>query len=453
MRSLALKLTLAFLCVGVVAVALVGVFVGLRVQNAYNRWLADQRVASLAAMLESYYQVNGSWAGVGEVLRQPGMGHGMMDLRNLSVALLDADERVVLAAGEFGPTGGLRPADRRRAIALEVNGRTVGWLVPGRRLAAMMPMMQTPPEALLLQRISRAILFGALAAVGLALVVGAVLARTLTRPLHELTAATHALAEGRLGQQVTVHSDDEIGELAAAFNRMSADLARTSEARKQMTADIAHELRTPLAVLVGYTEALQDGKLAGSPQAYAALHETARHLQRLVDDLGTLALADAGELPLHRRPVEPRALLERAVVAHSVQAQQAGVALVLEASPDLPALNVDPDRISQVLDNLVANALRYTPAGGRIVLSAEHDARGGMVVLRVQDTGAGIAPADLPFVFERFYRGDKARQPSQGTVGLGLAIARSLVESHAGTIEVASTLGQGTTFTIRLPAA
>lgn len=317
----------------------------------------------------------------------------------------------------------------------------------------MMPMMQTPPEALLLQRISRAILFGALAAVGLALVVGAVLARTLTRPLHELTAATHALAEGRLGQQVTVHSDDEIGELAAAFNRMSADLARTSEVRKQMTADIAHELRTPLAVLVGYAEALQDGKLAGSPQVYAALHETARHLQRLVDDLGTLALADAGELPLHRRPVEPRALLERAVLAHSVQAQQAGVDLALEASPDLPALNVDPDRISQVLDNLVANALRYTPAGGRIVLSAEHDARGGMVVLRVQDTGAGIAPADLPFVFERFYRGDKARQPSQGTVGLGLAIARSLVESHAGTIEVASTLGQGTTFTIRLPAA
>jgi two-component system sensor histidine kinase BaeS len=151
--------------------------------------------------------------------------------------------------------------------------------------------------------------------------------------------------------------------------------------------------------------------------------------------------------------VEPLALLERAALTHMVQAQQAGVSLDIAAAAELPAVYADPERISQVLDNLVANALRHTPAGGQIVLSAELAARPKAVALRVRDTGTGIAPQDLPFVFERFYRGDKARKPDHGAAGLGLAIARSVVEGHGGTIEVASPVGEGATFTITLPAA
>lgn len=452
MRSLALKLTLAFLLVAVAAVALVGSIVTLRVRTAYDHWVVDQQAVRLAALLESYYETRGSWAGVQTLLERMHAGNGQIGVSGLSLALLDSERTFVGGTGDFSRPGRAARADVGSATALQVDGTTVGWLVsgPGERVVAG---RQPLPETVFLERIRRAILYGTLGAIGLALVLGVVLASTLTRPIRELTAATQAVATGELGRQVSVDSEDEIGRLAASFNQMSADLARTSEVRRQMTADVAHELRTPLSVLVGYAEALQDGKLQGTPETYAALHDTARHLQRLVDDLGVLALADAGELSLNRRPVEPLALLERTVLAHKVRAEQAGVTLDIAPTPDLPAVSADPERIAQVLNNLVANALRHTAAGGEILLSAELAASGRAVLLRVRDTGAGIAPEDLPSVFERFYRGDKARSPNHGAAGLGLAIARSLVESHGGSIEVASTLGQGTTFTFSLPTA
>lgn len=188
------------------------------------------------------------------------------------------------------------------------------------------------------------------------------------------------------------------------------------------------------------------------------MHDAALQLQHLVDDLNILAQADAGELPLNRRPVDPRALLERTALAFMPQAQEQGVTLAVDAREDLPPVYADPDRLNQVLTNLVANALRYTPANGRVTLSAETvngatDAAKPMVVLKVSDTGQGIAEDDLPQVFDRFYRGDRSRQTQNGEAGLGLAIARSIIESHGGTIQAASTVGQGTVFTIQLPVA
>jgi two-component system sensor histidine kinase BaeS len=293
------------------------------------------------------------------------------------------------------------------------------------------------------------------------------------------------MARGGLGQQVQVRSSDEVGQLAAAFNHMSADLARASQLRTQMTADLAHDLRTPLTILRGYTEGLQDGRLQGAPALYAVMHGEVEHLQRLVEELRVLSLADAGELPLNRRAVDPAALLERAGLAHVMQAEQQGVALRVEADDGLPSIAVDTDRMAQVLNNLVSNALRYTPEGGEIVLRAYVDrslktadrrpqledrslktadqgaqaaAVGGQasaVVLEVRDTGSGIAAEDLPNVFDRFYRADAARQRTNsggGGSGLGLAIAKAIVEVHGGGISVASKQGEGSTFTIALPA-
>jgi two-component system sensor histidine kinase BaeS len=191
----------------------------------------------------------------------------------------------------------------------------------------------------------------------------AALARTLTRPLHELTAATRAMAAGRLDQQVTVRSRDEIGALAASFNHMSADLARASHLRKQMTADLAHDLRTPLSILGGYTEGLKDGRFQPTPAMYTLMHGEVEHLQRLVEDLRLLSLADAGELSLNRRAVDPAALVERTGLAYMVQAEAQGLALRVEAAENLPSIMVDTDRITQVLNNLVSNALRHTSAG------------------------------------------------------------------------------------------
>ncbi|MCA9917929.1 MAG: HAMP domain-containing histidine kinase, partial [Anaerolineales bacterium] len=264
----------------------------------------------------------------------------------------------------------------------------------------------------------------------------------------ELKSATQLVAQGELGHQVPVRSPDEIGQLTASFNQMSADLAKANQLRRQMTADIAHDLRTPLSVLQGYTEALDDGKLTGNSEIYQSMHRQVKHLNRLVDDLRTLSLADAGQLSLHPMAVAPRDLLEHTVLIYAQQAEKQQVALELEIPEQLPQIKVDLDRLVQVLGNLISNALRHTPAGGHIRLTAENSQQ--QLVLRVTDSGAGIDPEDLPHVFDRFYRGDKSRSVN-GESGLGLAIARSIVEAHNGRIIVTSTVGQGTTFTITLP--
>jgi signal transduction histidine kinase len=257
------------------------------------------------------------------------------------------------------------------------------------------------------------------------------------------------LRERREAVHLLEDPQEELGELAAAFNQMSADLARANKLRRQMTANIAHDLRTPLSVIAGYTEALRDGVLQPLPETFQTLHQEAEHLSLLVKDLRTLSLADAGELKLTRQLVHPHELLERMAAAYLPKAQELEVTLQVTAQANVPPVNVDPERMVQVLGNLVSNALRYTPAGGQISLAAAQ--RGNNVLLTVQDNGVGIAPDELPRIFDRFYRGDEARQASEGESGLGLAIAKSLVELHGGTITVESALGEGATFTIFLP--
>ena len=270
---------------------------------------------------------------------------------------------------------------------------------------------------------------------------------TLTRSLREMTAATKLLAKGELGRQVQVRSRDELGILAASFNQMSAELAHSNDLRRQMTADIAHDLRTPLSVIAGYTEALSEGKLSGNAEVYEVLHQETQYLRRLIDDLRILSLADAGELPLQFQPVSPQACLEQALNRYLFTAGEKNISLRLEAGPGLPLVNGDPERLNQVFDNLIGNALRHTPSGGEILLTARP--ADGQVQFQVRDSGTGIAPEDLPNIFNRFYRGDKSRS-GEGESGLGLAIAKSIVTAHGGTITVESTPGQGATFTIYL---
>jgi signal transduction histidine kinase len=300
------------------------------------------------------------------------------------------------------------------------------------------------------------LLLGAIAAAVLAVLLGAWLATTLTRPLRRLTEAIHATAQGQLGQQVDIRSQDEIGELAGAFNRMSTELAQSNQARKQMTADVAHELRNPLMVMTGYIEALRDGVLRPTPERFDMMYDEAQHLQRLVADLRTLSLADAGELVLTRQVAAPRTLLERVADAYVPVADKQGVTLAVAPEVTSTPVNVDVERIAQVLANLVTNAIRHTPAGGNILLNAtliNGTGQGGKVALTVQDSGEGIAPDVLPHIFDRFYRGDKARTQDGDESGLGLAICKSIVAAHGGSITAASTLGQGATFTLTLPAA
>ena len=448
LRSLGVKLTLAFALVGISGALLVALIVGQQTRAEFDRFLSTRDQTTLVDALGQFYASAGSWNGVGGLLA----GNPTLENYARGLALTDTAGAVVrpnrdYLAGQVVPRETLA-----RSVPIAVNGQTVGYVLgatlgltpqtpPGAR-------RRPPPETLFLQQVGWAAAASAGIAALLALAVGVLLARTLTRPLRELTVATEAMARGALGQQVPVRSRDEVGQLAIAFNQMNADLARSSQLRKQMTADLAHDLRTPLTVLRGYTEGLQDGRLTGAPPLFAVMHGEVEHLQRLVEDLRVLSLADAGELPLNRRAVDPAALLERAGLAYMVQAEGQGLTLRVDSAPDLPSIAVDTDRMAQVLNNLVSNALRYTARGG-ITLSADADERA--VRLRVQDTGNGIAPTDLPNVFDRFYRADASRQRATGGSGLGLAIAKAIVEAHGGTIAAASIVGEGTTFTIALP--
>ncbi|MGW4227817.1 sensor histidine kinase [Streptomyces sp. NPDC004980] len=294
------------------------------------------------------------------------------------------------------------------------------------------------------------------AALVLALTVGAsVLAGArLVRPLHALTGAAQRMRDGEDSAPVVVTTDNEIGRLAVAFNDMSAHRARLEEQRKVMVSDVAHELRTPLSNIRGWLEGAQDGIADPDAVFISSLLEEAVQLQHIIDDLQDLSAADAGALRLHPEPVRIGDLLAHVAAAHQAQADMAEVALTVDTSgAPVPALTADPVRLRQAVGNLVSNAVRHTPAGGRVTLRAYVTGVGEEVAVEVADTGSGIPEEDLPYVFDRFWRAEKSRNRRTGGSGLGLSIVRKLTEAHGGTAHVVSTVGEGSVFTLRLPPA
>ena len=462
MRSIAIKLTLAFVLVSLTGILLMGWLVRARTIPRISEFNNSNRQAVFIEFAKGWYARNQSWDGIERAISsaQNNSSDSEDDFRRFGrgVLLTDANYTIVFARSNRYDSGEkLRPNDRERAQAIDVQNEVVGYIVfpgpnasnnGGRNTNIAKVQSTVSPEQIFLNQFESALLLGAGVAIGIALLVGAFLAGTLSRPLRQLTSATQALADGNLGHQVDVKSGDEIGELAKAFNTMSADLAEGERQRQQMTADIAHDLRTPLSVILGYTEALSDGKFEGDPEIYDAMHREAQQLNRLIDDLRTLSLADAGKLSLHKGPVAAEEILQQAVGTWRMAASDKGVALA--ANPAEPfSINVDPGRIAQVLGNLISNGLRYTERGGAITLSAQQS--GSDAILTVTDTGKGIPADRLPHIFDRFYRADNARQLDKGQSGLGLTIVKSLVEAHEGIIAAESQLGKGTTFTITIP--
>ncbi|MFJ6892969.1 sensor histidine kinase [Streptomyces hokutonensis] len=294
---------------------------------------------------------------------------------------------------------------------------------------------------------NKAKVVGAAAAVlALTVLLTAIVATRLVRPLRALTEAAQQPPE--LHVRVPVRTRDETGILAEAFNDLADRRERMEAQRKAMVSDIAHELRSPLTNIRGWLEVTRDGFVEPDPALLGSLHEEAMVLQRVIDDLQDLAAADAGTLRLHREPVRVEDLFDQVAAAYRVTADTAGVVLLTKADRTL-WLDADPVRMRQVLGNLVSNALRHTPADGTVTLTAWRE--GDRAVLTVTDTGTGIAPEALPHVFERFWRADQSRSRRTGGSGLGLSIVRDLAAAHSGTVEAASTPGSGSTFTLRLP--
>lgn len=445
------KLTAAFVLVALVSVGLVALLTNRVTAVGFQRYLRAGelvRLQQLQGELVDYYRQQGSWAGVNVLLRAgeagpDGAGGGYF------LRVVDDAGNVVGARGGQGRSQGQGFA-AEVTLPLMVDGRQVGTLLAaqagggGEGTRAAEQFLTTVNWAI--------VLAGALAIV-VALLLGVLLAQRLTRPLRQLTGATQAVAAGDLSQQVPITGDDELGELADHFNQMARALQTAETQRQQLLADTAHDLRTPISVIRSHVEAMLDGVFPATPENLAVVHEETVRLGRLVDDVRTLSLAESGQLPLERAPLDMAAVVRRATAAFAPLAEADGVQLQVETMAAAVVVG-DANRLHQALANLLANALRYAPQGTqrppqvRVALWRE----AGRVLVRISDTGPGLTAEQQRHVFDRFWRADADRNRTAGGSGLGLAIAKGIVTAHGGDIAVTSTAGQGAAFTMMLPA-
>jgi two-component system sensor histidine kinase BaeS len=408
---------------------------------------------NLAQELAGYYRGRGSWAGVQEAFPlllsrhtatgsgNPGGMGGMMG----PVGLVLADEAGRVIAGPPGRIGSnMAQGDLEGAAPVVVDGETVGYLVDPSKAFIR-------PELELLNRLQRSFLLAAGIAVLAALLVGGSAVIGLLRPVRNLTEATRAFARGEWDYRVPVQTSDELGTLSQAFNAMADSLQRLEQRRRETTADIAHELRTPLAVIQARLEAILDGVHPANEENLSSILGQTQLMNRLVEDLHTLSMADAGALSLIKTRTDLGKLIQHVVESYTAAAEARN--LKLEAgnlSGDELEARIDAARIEQVLGNLLTNAMRHTPAGGRIRIQAEsleHDA----IRVSVDDSGEGIDEEARELIFERFYRLDSSRSRDRGGSGLGLSVARKLVEAHGGRIWVEESDLGGARFSFELP--
>jgi signal transduction histidine kinase len=443
-----LKLFLSFSLIVLVSVSLVAVIVRSGAINEVRTFMfrgGMYGLSDLTVTLENYYHLYDSWNGVQSIFT-PGRGSagfgGMMNQR-----LLLADSTGSIVAGNQAVAVGteLSSAQLDASIPLTVGGKLVGYLYTSGGMG-----ISLRNQEMVLTQLDRAVLVAGLIAGGLGLVLALALAYTLLRPVHALTFAAQQLATGDLSHRVDVRGNDELASLGQAFNQMADSLQQAEEARRSMTADIAHELRNPLAVQRANLEALQDGVYPLSAENLGSVIEQNLLLTHLVDDLRTLALADAGQVELDRTPIDFSALVERVLEHFQPQAGSQQVRIINNPpSFPIPTLSADPIRLEQVLTNLLSNAMRYTPSGGQIELS--YAMADDTVRLSIHDSGPGIPEQALPYIFERFYRVDKSRARAEGGTGLGLTIARQLARLHGGDLTASNHASGGAVFTLTLP--
>lgn len=455
----------------------------------YVTQAGQQWAAQLAPVLADYHARNGSWQGVERVLQDPwsyamlsnsgmsGGGSGMMNGRmggmggsgmmggtewwpgeqgmemGMGMSLWAASGSRLLLAQEDGQiiadTAGqlvnsrLSDDDLARGVPVTSQGQPIGIL-----LATVADLPATPAGDFL-GSVNRAVLWSSIVAGGIAIVLGSLLFLQVIRPLRSLSAAAQGIAAGDLSRRAREDGQDEVGQVARSFNQMAASLQGYENERRQTIAAIAHELRTPLSVIQGNLDAMLDGVLPTSEEELVLLHQESRLLNRLIDDLRTLSLADAGQLDLQMAPVNLESLVTETVERLQLHAEANGIHLKAVTPENLPLIQADQTRLSQVLTNLVDNAIRYTPEGTVVEVAARTVSEG--VEISVSDNGPGIPDEDLAKLFDRFWRGEKSRSRSTGGSGLGLAVAKQLVHAHGGRIWVESALNQGARFALHLP--
>jgi signal transduction histidine kinase len=467
LHSLRARLIFMTLVVAVIAVACVGLLSQRFTLNEFRVYVAHNEetdLRGLRAVLQEHYQQHDGWDGVQQVLERIGSTAGkqliLVDTQRKMLATAPA--QVAHTDVQITPEHNLRW--RREELR---NGRLMvdemilnnvphvdlkdshGTPVGALYAAAMFPTGRVRNEQHFVGALNRTLLLAALISAGVALLVAFFLSSRILRPVAALTGAVRRMERGDLSQRVDVSSKDEIGELARSFNSMADSLTRAEQLRRNMVNDVAHELRTPLTNIRCQIETLQDGLVQPTSAVVDSLHEEAILLERLIDDLQDLSLAEAGQLSLNLDRVSVKEEVAQAVKALRRQLDNNKLAVQVDIVEGSSLVFVDSKRFGQILRNLLNNAIRHTPPGGMITIGASQ--LDSEVEIMIADTGCGIPAEDLPFVFERFYRSDVSRDRATGGAGLGLAIVKQIIAAHGGQIRMESVIGQGTSVYFTLP--
>lgn len=440
-RRLFLLLLRAFAIVVLLTTGLLLGITGLMISHTAGHSLISTTL--LPMVLEAYYAGHGDWEGVEDLFNQQGSERQLEFLLQLKQTILtDSRGQVILLYGKV-PTASqtYQPSEGETRLSLSSNGEPVGELVYS-RVSIFAPWRIA--FGLLLPVAGISVLLGLLT-----LVIGMLLMRRVVNPLAEVIAAARSVAGGDLSARVEVQGPDDLRALSDSFNHMADALQNNEHERRNLLADVAHELRTPLTVLRGRLEGILDGVYPADETHIAPVLEETYLLERLVDDLRLLTLAEGGQLHFDLKPVHLGELACQSADVFDPQAKELQVTLAVEVEEPLPLVTVDPQRTAQVIGNLLSNALNFTSLQGKITIRVS--ASGGKVRLTVSDTGPGLPEADLGRIFERFWRGEKSRSRQYGGSGLGLAIARQLIEAQAGRIFAENIPGGGLMVGFELP--
>lgn len=438
--SLRWKLLVGFILVVSLAIGTVGFVATRTTRREFDRYISQDKALKyqrLALTLSSYYEETGGWQGVQKLIDK------IKKTYNSQIVLANLQGRVISDS-----SGRLTGEALNEELSLKI--ATLGESDNPSGFLYLKDRKRSGIEKIFLSSVNSSIIIAV--AISIVAAIGLIFyySRKTLYPIKELTHAAERIKRGNLDQEVKVKSRDEVGTLASAFNSMAQELRKQERLRKNMVSDVAHELRSPLTKSHGYLEAIKEGRMESDQETIEALYRNSKVLKSLVDDLNDLTRAEAGQLDLEREPILLQDVIESTRKSIQFMLEEKDLDINVN-SPNDVLIDVDPDRIQQVLRNLLDNAITYSKQGGVIGITAETE--GDQVEIRVKDNGEGIPETDLPHIFDRFYRVDRSRSRETGGSGLGLTIAKEVVEAHGGQIEAESKKGEGTTFIFTLPRA
>ncbi|MFA5307886.1 MAG: ATP-binding protein [Dehalococcoidales bacterium] len=468
MRSLSWKLAGALLLIVAISVGLMAYLINLNTTREFNQYVAQgnqKNIQSTSAALSQLYSKEGNWDGIQSLLpdflRSPNDRLVVADATGIIVGD-SINQWVGKTAGSVGLSNGTtitasgQDVGELYLITSQV-GNGKGFMGGGKGGTSSTPTSVATLEQDFIDRFNNSLLTTGLIVAAIALIVGLILTRQITRPIKALVNGVRQIARGNLKHRVDIRSKDELGNLGESFNAMAVNLDKAEQERKRIVADIAHDLRTPLTVIEGTVTGIQDGVFQPDKEHLDTIKEQTSLLTRLTSDLRDLSLAESGQLKLVLAPTDLADLAQRKANQFAVKAQEKGIKINTNLPGNLSNVNIDPARIEQVLGNLITNAIRHTSSGSikisiqQVNSDAAHQVNKPSLILSVADTGEGIAEEHLPHIFERFYRVEKSRAKSEGGSGLGLAIVKQMVQAHGGNVWVESKIGKGSTFNISLP--